>query len=54
MAGASAQRLVLKGALSLPTPVLRMMAFTGVVPCADVACRETAGLVRESLEGRTC
>lgn len=27
-------------------------AFTGVVPCADVACREVAGLVREGLEGR--
>ena len=27
-------------------------AFTGVVPCADVACREIAGLVREGLEGR--
>jgi acetyl esterase/lipase len=28
------------------------VAFTGVVPCADVACREIAGLVREGLEGR--
>lgn len=27
-------------------------AFTGVVPCAEVACREIAGLVREGLEGR--
>lgn len=27
-------------------------AFTGVVPGADVACREIAGLVREGLEGR--
>src|SRR5690606_3629425 len=27
-------------------------AFTGVAPCADVACREIAGLVREGLEGR--
>jgi acetyl esterase/lipase len=27
-------------------------AFTGAVPCADVACREVAGLVREALEGR--
>jgi len=27
-------------------------AFTGMVPCADVACREIAGLVREGLEGR--
>lgn len=27
-------------------------AFTGAVPCADVACREIAGLVREGLEGR--
>jgi acetyl esterase len=27
-------------------------AFTGVVPAADVACREIAGLVREGLEGR--
>jgi acetyl esterase/lipase len=27
-------------------------AFTGAVPCADVACREVAGLVREGLEGR--
>lgn len=27
-------------------------AFTGVIPCADVACREIAGLVREGLEGR--
>ena len=27
-------------------------AFTGVVRCADVACREIAGLVREGLEGR--
>lgn len=26
--------------------------FTGAVPCADVACREIAGLVREALEGR--
>jgi acetyl esterase/lipase len=29
-------------------------AFTGAVPCADVACREIAGLVREGLEGRIC
>lgn len=29
-------------------------AFTGVVPAADVACREIAGLVREGLEGRIC
>lgn len=28
------------------------VAFTGAVPCADVACREIAGLVREGLEGR--
>lgn len=28
------------------------VAFTGAVPCADVACREVAGLVREALEGR--
>ena len=28
------------------------IAFTGVVPCADVACREIAGLVREGFEGR--
>ena len=28
------------------------VAFTGVVPGADVACREIAGLVREGLEGR--
>jgi len=27
-------------------------AFTGAVPCADVACREIAGLMREGLEGR--
>jgi acetyl esterase/lipase len=27
-------------------------AFTGAVPCADVACREVAGLVREGVEGR--
>jgi acetyl esterase/lipase len=27
-------------------------AFTGAVPCADVACREVAGLVREGFEGR--
>lgn len=27
-------------------------AFTGAVPCADVACREIAGLVRDGLEGR--
>ncbi|MFI4933441.1 MAG: alpha/beta hydrolase [Caulobacterales bacterium] len=27
-------------------------AFTGQVPCADTACREIAGLVREALEGR--
>lgn len=27
-------------------------AFTGVVPGADIACREIAGLVREGLEGR--
>lgn len=27
-------------------------AFTGVIPAADAACREIAGLVRESLEGR--
>ena len=27
-------------------------AFTGVVPRADVACREIAGLVREAIEGR--
>ena len=27
-------------------------AFTGVVPAADVACREVAGLVREGLQGR--
>ena len=27
-------------------------AFTGAVPCADVACREIAGLVREGLAGR--
>lgn len=27
-------------------------AFTGVVPAADVACREIAGLVREGYEGR--
>ena len=27
-------------------------AFTGVVPCADVACREIAGMAREGLEGR--
>ncbi len=34
-------------------------AFTGVVPAADVACREIAGLVREalkaaSIDSRTC
>jgi acetyl esterase len=28
------------------------VAFTGVVPGADVACREIAGLVREGYEGR--
>ena len=28
------------------------VAFTGAVPCADVACREIAGLVRETIEGR--
>lgn len=27
-------------------------AFTGAVPCADVACREVAGWVREGFEGR--
>ena len=27
-------------------------AFTGVVPCADVAAREVVGLVREGFEGR--
>jgi acetyl esterase len=27
-------------------------AFTGVIPGADVACREIAGLVREGVEGR--
>lgn len=27
-------------------------AMTGAVPCADVACREIAGLVREGFEGR--
>jgi acetyl esterase/lipase len=27
-------------------------AFTGAVPCADTACREVAGLVREGFEGR--
>jgi len=27
-------------------------AYTGVVPAADVACREIAGLVREGLEGK--
>jgi acetyl esterase len=27
-------------------------AFTGAVPCADVACREVAGLMREGFEGR--
>ena len=27
-------------------------AFTGAVPCADVACREIAGLVRVGFEGR--
>jgi len=27
-------------------------AFTGAVPCADTACREVAGLVREGYEGR--
>lgn len=27
-------------------------AFTGAIPAADTACREIAGLVRESLEGR--
>ena len=29
-------------------------AFTGVAPAADVACREIAGLVRETIEGRLC
>lgn len=29
-------------------------AFTGVVPTADCACREIAGLVREGLQGRLC
>ena len=28
------------------------VAFTGAVPRADVACREIAGLVRETIEGR--
>ncbi len=28
------------------------VAFTGVVPCAEVACREIAGLVREGYQGR--
>jgi acetyl esterase/lipase len=27
-------------------------AFTGAIPCAEVACREIAGLVREGLQGR--
>jgi acetyl esterase/lipase len=27
-------------------------AFTGAVPCADTACREIAGLVRDGIEGR--
>ena len=27
-------------------------AFTGVIPAAETACREIAGLVREGLEGR--
>jgi acetyl esterase/lipase len=27
-------------------------SFTGAVTCADVACREIAGLVREGFEGR--
>jgi acetyl esterase/lipase len=27
-------------------------AFTGAIPCADVAAREVAGLVREGFEGR--
>jgi acetyl esterase/lipase len=27
-------------------------ALTGAVPCADVACREVAGLMREAFEGR--
>ncbi|WP_374573470.1 alpha/beta hydrolase [Phenylobacterium sp.] len=27
-------------------------AMTGAIPCADVACREVAGLVREGIEGR--
>jgi acetyl esterase len=27
-------------------------AFTGAIPCAEWACREIAGLVREGLEGR--
>jgi len=27
-------------------------AFTGVVPAADIACREIAGLVREGCQGR--
>jgi acetyl esterase/lipase len=27
-------------------------AFTGVVPAADTACREIAGVVREGLQGR--
>ena len=29
-------------------------AFTGAIPCAEWACREIAGLVREGLEGRIC
>jgi acetyl esterase/lipase len=28
------------------------VAFTGVVPCADIACREIAGLVRDAYQGR--
>ena len=28
------------------------LSFTGVVPCADVAAREVAGLMREGFEGR--
>lgn len=28
------------------------VAFTGVIPCADVACREIAGLVRDGFMGR--
>jgi acetyl esterase/lipase len=27
-------------------------SFVGIVPAADVACREIAGLVREAIEGR--